>query len=369
MFRTMLTDSRYDFARQGFDVADIDATSEKFAQLFRVQNHDATQESQTFELQRIASARLLKLIGTGSAEPSIGSIFDAILQNWVTPLPPRIPVQIRLTKERLARRIATDVMLASSRIRVTEPPPPAEAIESQAGTSQDWTMSLPVHPGKGRAQNFSIPSSSIPSSSIPYLPSSPPRPHTTLPTPEPTPSLASGTTFTSSFSSPNAQTHNPIARLTKHLTITNPPITTPPSVNQVLLHWQLGADPNTYDWEATTRSVHESLHIDDEASATRRAKLQRKAERHLKRQRRETAIMQRKVESQPVIVRETGLRSSPGPRTAGFGGSSQTQSQSQSQGFGLGFVVASQVERGTHGGRLGSGKVGDGKKKQKKRGF
>jgi RNA polymerase I-specific transcription initiation factor RRN6 len=111
------------------------------------------------------------------------------------------------------------------------------------------------------------------------------------------------------------------------------------------MHWQVGEDPSTYDWQATTHSVREKLQVEDEASTARRAKLQRKAERHLKRQRRETQAMRQKAESQPTLIRQTGLRSSPGPA---FPSSSQAPTQSQVANR---IVVASQVERGMHGGR------------------
>ncbi|KAF2203198.1 hypothetical protein GQ43DRAFT_279210 [Delitschia confertaspora ATCC 74209] len=357
----------FDFAQAQFSVEDIDKASSQLSQLFELHREDADNESSSFELQRIAPAEILRLVGNKAEEPAISSIYDFILQNWIAPLPSTIPGRVRYVKEQLARRIATEIMLASSRISVVEPPQQAEPKISQSTssqiTTQEWSATVPVlsSPRKQSERGSSaIPGSSFP---LPLISSSPPPyiPRNTLPTPEPTPSIVSGSTFASSIA---AAPFNPTSHLRKHLTINNPPATMPPSVNQVLLHWQIGDDPGMYDWDMMTKAVHEKLNVDDEASLARRAKLQRKAERHLRRQRRETmamvqkGILREKAESQPIMptVPNNFMRSSPGP---GFGGGSVGGS-----GFGGGFggggssqgttqpvVVASQVERGVHGGR------------------
>jgi RNA polymerase I-specific transcription initiation factor RRN6 len=115
------------------------------------------------------------------------------------------------------------------------------------------------------------------------------------------------------------------------------------------MHWQrhLNQDPETYDWEATTRAIQEASEAEgDGLSASRRARLRRRAERHLKRQRRETAAAAAAASaSQPLLVTELAqFRSSPGPAIPGAGSSQSGVGSSQ-------MVIASQLERGAFGGR------------------
>ncbi|KAF2188381.1 hypothetical protein K469DRAFT_627997 [Zopfia rhizophila CBS 207.26] len=342
-----------DLAPSQIRITDIDEVSSQLVELFNNTRTDF-EDSPSLELRRIASEQVLRLIGSNNSEPAIAFLYDIILQNFIAPLPYNIPSCIRQAKERLTRRIAVEVMLASSQIRSVEQHQPTQApMQSQAGPSQDRGIALPILPSrKGKEREHEM-------SSDPGLDTSSPPPsykqpiRTAPPTTEPTPSLASGTSYTTPYST----TEFPAKILSQHLQITHPKGTIRPSVKQVLLHWERSTDPWNYDWDTVTRTVQEELGSRDGMSAERRAKLQRKAERHLKRQRRETELMQkRNVESQPVV------RSSPGPVEEGIGLGS---SQSQVQGLGSSQVqmVASQTVPGRFGGRLDR----KGKKKEKSR--
>ena len=139
-----------------------------------------------------------------------------------------------------------------------------------------------------------------------------------------------------------------------------------PNVIQVATHWQLGADPRTYDWTATERALQpEDL---DEESQQQREKERKRKQRREKRQQREDELMKAKAFNQPTLF----PRSSPGPILGGMDSSSQMPTQMSSQvpvsenGFrGPGgrdiLGPQSQVEPGKFGGRL------DKKKKKKGR--
>jgi RNA polymerase I-specific transcription initiation factor RRN6 len=323
---------RFDLADSTLEVSDVDATS---AMLHNLCLSDGFDKTTGLQLVSFDGAFAMEL---GLRQATISTLYDTILQNWIAPLPSRIPGRTRQTKERLARRVAAMVVLANIRLqRPVKSVTPGSPKRSQTGFSQDSGVELPNFPNNPGLSDsleplFSFLSSSqIPSSygaAIPSLPSHP----------------APGTS------------------LSQFLQITKPP-PMPPNMSQLLMHLQPNTDPSAYDWDATTRTINEQLHIGDEEQVSQKDKerVKRKAERLLKRQQRERDL-EKKAESQPLLFgREAGgLRSSPVPMTMRFkAGADKSSSQapktmsSQSQGFGglrMG-VLQSQVEPGRHGGR------------------
>jgi RNA polymerase I-specific transcription initiation factor RRN6 len=304
-------------------VSDVDEASTKMLDLF-----PSAASQLDLEVLNIASGFVLGLSENATADsPTIASLYDAILQNWIAPLPADIPVPVRQSKERLARRTAAEVILASARIRRIEVP---QRLHAQLDPSQDGEATI------------------LESSSQPLFPD-----ESLLP-----PSSSSlGSTERPMAQPPSATvTVDPLTRLSKHLRIDSlqaKPI--PASIAQILSHWQPETDPRTYSWEATEEALQEEAE-DDEASQQKREKSKRKRERRDRRQKREDDVFKATTVSQPQV-----LRSSPGPSFGtgmGLGMSSQipatSQSQSQSQMFGGlgGLGVYSQVEPGRHGGRL-----------------
>ncbi|KAF1993582.1 hypothetical protein P154DRAFT_557650 [Amniculicola lignicola CBS 123094] len=337
-------------------VADVDEASSILQELLI---HDS--ESSLLELRQLAPGLYLHSIDAHGQEPTISQLYDNILQHYIAPLPATISNRLRQKKEWCARRIATDVILADIRVRLKQPNQSSEEFagsqlvnSSQPRNSQDSGAALSMRSSskvkeRGDSQNQ------------PFSPSSVMWSQSSLPTPEPTPSIASGTAHPDH---PSAST--PLSRLSQHLQITKPLPTVPSNLNKVLMHWNMNSDPSTYDWDATTRAQEELFGTaedqetveDIESRESRQLKAKRKEERRAKRQKREQELFKRQAESQPTV-----LRSSPGPMFGlGFGYSSQTLSQSQSQAkrqggaFGGKEFVQSQVEPGRHGGRPGKAK-------------
>ncbi|KAI4939874.1 uncharacterized protein J4E92_001160 [Alternaria infectoria] len=333
-----------EFTHTQFHVADIDEASSNFQELFSSPNGQ-----DTVDVQRIAAMRVLGL--TDDSDLTISDAYDSILQTWVAPMPPDIPIRIRQRQELLARRIATELMFSSTCIRDDRIQVPAVGI--QRGQSQDSTVALPILPARPKEATFNFtsrypasqplptpPYSSIPPSSLPpssVYGSSPPE----IPSMEPASS-------------------DPLGRLSKYLQTSKDPVIIPPTVSQSLAHWESEKDPNTYNWVSMERTLRaEEL---DEESQQQRDKERKKKERREKRQQRENELMRAKTASQLNAY----PRSSPGPMLGGMGSSSQVPSQSQSQsqvpfqtgGF---MMPQSQVERGKFGGKL------DKKKKKKGR--
>ncbi|KAF1924291.1 uncharacterized protein M421DRAFT_424930 [Didymella exigua CBS 183.55] len=311
------------------DVPDIDEASAKVQQLF---------ESQSINVLRpIASQQVLRL--PGAEQTSITNLYDTVLKDWVAPLTAQIPVSVRQAKERLARRVATEVILASTQLRPSE--------EEQSIPSSSGPASLPVLPSESLdAISSSLPTP--PQSSIP--PSSPLFPESSRP-----------------------RRGDPLSRLRKHLVIDDVSNTTliglPPSVSDLLLHWQPGNDPSTYNWESTERAIRPE--VADEETQELLEKERKKRERRDKRQRREDELLRAKTQTsrQPLFSQPVFPRSSPGPFVGGMTASSQVPVPTSSQmpiqiydqgggfgglgGFGgmSGMVPQSQVEPGKFGGR------------------
>jgi RNA polymerase I-specific transcription initiation factor RRN6 len=327
---------RLEYAGLSIAVSDIDEASIQMQETLLIGDGEGGPK-----LQRIAADYVLGSLATGTQDSStILSLYDTILHNWVAPLPEDIPVQVRQHKERLARRVGAEIILATTRVRYQEEQP-QPVLESQHFPSQDSGVAFPEsssqpifsQPASSYLNTFNPPGTlNPPDTSSQLLPSIP----ETLPP--------------SRFCSQPVS--DPLSRLRKHLRIEKPlPERLPPSIAQVLTHWQPGANPNTYNWEEIEGAIQDSLAVDNESTQQKRDKARRKKERKDMRQRREDELFQHRTGSQPQM-----FRSSPGPtleRGVGMEMSSQVpvvQSQSQSQPFG-GMVVQSQREPGKHGGR------------------
>ncbi|KAJ4301356.1 hypothetical protein N0V90_003448 [Kalmusia sp. IMI 367209] len=297
-----------EFAILRASVDDVDEVSAHLQKLFPTEGFASPSK-----LKKIASSHVLGFENDGNEVPSsLSFIYDLLLQNWIAPLPGRIPARIRHTKERMARRIAAELMLASTRLRKPEK---HEALDVP---SQDSAVAL-----SSSAPDFQSQSSQLNDSNSP-----------------------------SASPAPDSRPVDPLSRLSEHLHINTSKVPViPPSIKQVLSHWQLGADPSTYNWESTERALADELELDQDQEGTqkKREKLRRKKERQAKRQKRENEMFTGKmVESHKVESQPQFSRSSPGPFFAAS--SSQAPASSQNPSFG-GLVVQSQAEPGIHGGR------------------
>ncbi|PVH96918.1 hypothetical protein DM02DRAFT_730873 [Periconia macrospinosa] len=298
-------------------VSDVVDASTGLVRLFPEEEH-----GDRLRLRRIASDYVLGLTETDDQETStVLSLYDTLLKGWIAPLPAEIPVSVRQRLERLARRIAAEVVLSTTRLR-HDPVDTLDISQPSANQHEDEVVPNVLTP----------PSSSDPFSS--QLQSS-------LPT-------ISETASKSPAESKPAP--DPLSRLSKHLRIEKRSTgDVPPGIAQVLTHWQTGTDPKTYDWTAVEEAIQEEVEAEDQETRAKREKARRRKERQEKRQRREDDLFKHRTSSQPQV-----LRSSPGPTFVIPHSmqmpSSQSQSQSQSQPF-PGLIVQSQAEPGKHGSR------------------
>ncbi|KAJ4351778.1 uncharacterized protein N0V89_007121 [Didymosphaeria variabile] len=299
-----------EYAEAIVTVDDIDDASAKLQEICLTDGR-----ASSLQLRRIASDFVLGFSAEESQNaPSLSSIYDLVLQNWLVPLPGIVPARIRQNKERMARRLAIGVTLASTRVRplsdvvvgtITQPDPRQDIAVARSSSPPQYSSQSDRQSQSSQA----VHSASSPSST---------------------------------------RLDDPLTRLSKHLhmtTITPPEV--PPSINQVLSHWQVGADPSSYDWEASERAFAEELELmQEEGTQKRRERARRKKERQAKRQKKEDQLFTGRVESGKVESQPQLLRSSPGPASPTI--SSQVPAPNQYQPI----VVQSQVEPGRHGGRL-----------------
>ncbi|KAL1591429.1 hypothetical protein SLS60_012042 [Paraconiothyrium brasiliense] len=298
-----------EYAEATVTVDDIDDTSAKLQEICLKDRH-----ASSLQLRRIASDSVLGFGAEKTQEPSsMSSIYELVLQNWLVPLPGMIPARIRKNKERMARRLAIGLTLASTRVR------PCSDGAVQTITQPDPRQYIAVARSSSPPQYSSQSDRQSQSAQAGYS--------TLLPS--------------------SARLDNPLTRLSKNLHITTiTPLEVHPSINQVLSHWQLGDDPSSYDWEASERAFAEEIELmQEEGTQKRRERARRKKERQAKRQKKEDQLFTGRVESGKVESQPQLLRSSPGPASPAI--DSQIPAPSQHQPF----LVQSQVEPGRHGGR------------------
>ncbi len=282
------------------------------------------------------------------------SIYDAIVATYLTPLSPQASDRTRVNKERLARRVAADLFLASIAIYPTFTAP-TDLVNDGIVADRATSKSTPY--------SSNGPFASTPSS----LPDHP--------------------TLTTATASTEEEEVDPIlTRLRKYTTISSPPPISTLSnstLSSILRHLPTSphTNPETYNYRATERALADEAEEEELALAAGQAdpRARRKAEKaRLARLRREE-IRKRRLATEELKssqsrgpprvlttqfgggesvreVQSSQLRGAPGWDVSGAGGSSQTPADGSGLGLGLGLgpeVPMSQPERGVFGMRPG----------------
>lgn len=282
---------------------------------------------------------------TSDDEASLGTTYDSIISHWISPLSQDVSARVRMTKEILARRMAAEITLASNVLRVQDSEPTQDTQESGQSAGQSQTQS--------QSQSWFLPMRNAQLSQA--SPSTP-----VLPTPSPTatPSLITNSSRTSLLG-PAAE----YSRLSRYTTFSKPaPASLPRPLAKVLAHWQPGTDPDAYDWVFTSRSINrevEAEEADSQLTEKERARLARKTERMLKRQRKENAASQQQMAASSqmpeLVVSASQPANADTQRSGRNADASAVPASSQSVGMGVG--TASQAAPGRFGGRPPAKKV------------
>ena len=261
----------------------------------------------------------------------ISDLYNSLIAAWIGPLSHGVPNRTRISVEKMLRNLAGQLCLASYAMI----PDSAEenGDEEPDKPSTTATFTLPVR-RRVSLTNFKkdkepetksspppLPSSQPPTD-VGFLPSSPLR---ALPTSELAPPLPSQISATSSTEDPASRNLQAYASLT-------PQPALPIKLSNLLDHWQVGADPATYSWEA----AQQAFASNDEEELEAHAKRRKRTEKHRKRQ------------------REHDLGSSSRPVSDRLGGSQPQQAQKdglESSQTTASMVTASQAEPGRFGGQ------------------
>jgi RNA polymerase I-specific transcription initiation factor RRN6 len=235
-------------------VPDIDQAAAEFKDMIssKTNGEDMDDIDQMLQLARVGYSTLD--LGPNN-DMDLMAVYDNIMAHWLTPLSQTVPGRVRLVKEQLARRIAAGICLASHVLRQPLLKPNEEMTPDTQATEDV----------------FSFPQSSLPT-----------------PSPTATPSM---TTVTSLSSHPSTLVSSEFARLQRYTTFSSEkstPAPLPKGLTNTLAHWSLGSNPDKYDWLAVQREQEKRAEEEDEdLTPKERARLKRRAEKLLLKQRRE----------------------------------------------------------------------------------
>ncbi|KAI5207511.1 hypothetical protein E4T39_01936 [Aureobasidium subglaciale] len=243
-------------------VPDIDQANAEFKDMIaaRTENRNIPEVSEIYlQLASIASKSALNLGVKTNINPT--SVYDNIIACWLTPLSQTVPGRVRLVKEQLARRIAAEVCLASHVLRQPSVRPVEVSTQLRETQATDDLFSSQL-----RSMQSSLPT----------------------PSPTATPSM---TTATSLSSHPSTLVSAEFARLQRYTSFVpekSTPGPLPKTLTNTLAHWSLGGDPDKYDWLGMQREQERKAEEEDEdLTPKERARLKRRAEKLLFKQRRE----------------------------------------------------------------------------------
>ncbi|KAG8528071.1 uncharacterized protein KY384_006987 [Bacidia gigantensis] len=280
-------DTLYELTDTDMSVRDIDDVEEKLYELLKdtncmlddsVDSMESAQDNVGINIPQIPLS--VGLVQPPPRESGLRSIYNDLLHSFLSPLPSTVPVQVRVSLERLIRSIALQLCLASypARPRLATYPSDGHRQGLHDQPQQRLTFELPVR-GKTfasttvasqdriRAAKPASPSKSAPDSSA--EPSSPMY------------DSASAKTSMSASTEPSyssvAKTEDPTSKYLRSLTSLAPQPVLPLELSSILEHWTLGADPDNYDWVATTQAQARDTEAEEvEASSSQRRKAKRR---------------------------------------------------------------------------------------------
>ena len=207
--------------------------------------------------------------------------YDELVKRWITPLHSAVPARIRVSLSRDLKNIASQICLTSfglhkvsgdlSNFEETEP---KDADGDETVLTVRRKISSGELPSKEKGKLFD--------GIRPSRRASPSLPGSVLPTPARTPSVHSQT---SAFS-PTDVEDEACQRLRALVRFEpQPPLTE--QASKLLAHWQLGANPTDYDWEATKKALQTP---ESETDAETLRKQRKKSKKRVKEQQKADAL-------------------------------------------------------------------------------
>jgi len=244
-----------------------------------IENHESlwNASSKNLVISRLQSSVLSRHTGNDNIanDPNLMAMYDGMVELFISCLPRKTPGPARLAKERLARRIATELYLSSLAVSLRAGPSPKSNIREDSRTVE---FELPVRRKGELASQISLQvhSTSLRGAS---------EPATTLPTPASTPSLASRA---SNASIGEPEDSNAVLRLRAYATTIKSQPQLNPNKSIILSHWPSipGSSPAHYSWEATRKALASQNGLQNEEDTfaqEEEARRRRRTEKFLKR--------------------------------------------------------------------------------------
>ena len=302
------------------------------------ENGDDKEGGRQLMVSTILTPKLLATLGfRDSAE--LHSIYEHLIQTWIVPMSRQIPGRVRIAMEKILRDIAGQICLASYAIRIDVVSKGEEdedhSEDGEAGARfilpvRRRTLATSLGKGKGKERSDAVPSpppvSSQMSEDASFMP---PSALPALPTPEPTPSLRSGSSMASLASSEDPASQ----RLRAYASLTPQPAL-PAKMAKLLGHWQVGVDPAKYDWEVAYQA-----NVTEDGSGDESQKRERERAAKRRKKPRESTVG---PSAQPTSKRLGNSQPQQGQVPPNLQSSSQQTERA---------VTMSQVEPGKFGGR------------------
>lgn len=271
--------SLFDIHQENLMLSDVDGTTALLEELLSSADlkHPALsgENGTTATLTVVQLADFTQAVRRLVHDGSPSELYDAIVSDWIKSLAPDIPGEVRLAKDTLARQITAEVSLSSHIIRRRQI---VEAVDenivtSQADVASEASDKFQRHRQSDKERNHqtSLPDITVFGSR----------------TSSRAPSVTTSASRSSSIDEPIGY------NLSSYIVCTKPlPTSIPHPLRRVLRHWDVGTDPMDYDWRARSQRVTrqaEEEELGSQLTERERARLQRKAEKLIRRQEREAA--------------------------------------------------------------------------------
>ena len=259
---------------------------------------------------------------------SLLQIYEKAIQHWITSLSPDVPGRVRLYLDERLRSIVIQVFLASFGIQKLSWIPSEGSAPDMDSTSN--RLILPER-RKGTAVVSSKEKERSQASQFPHgLEKIPSSSH-----PSTRDAQKSSQTHSQKSAYSDVEVESESYKRLRALTSLDVLRTLPKAARIVLSHWELGADPSKYNWEATQEAIAQAEKGEENRDDRQAMKQRRRQEKQSQRQR--DSVAEGTSQSQPPMVQSSQFEASSvvqssqigplitsrQPQRTPFGGSSQ----------------------------------------------
>lgn len=239
---------------------DIDEVAAKFKDLMmELPEEDEVEAKKILSISQLNGSDSSLLTGLTDAAPDLIAVYNNLLEIWVTCLPAQAPGSVRLMKERLIRKVATELTLSSFAVSMK---PPSQ-VQKPEEISEADRMELDSGTPFSSSQPEPIPESSQISSRTAI------RDRGLF-----TPSYTSSSSDSSTYAGEGFE--DPAMAVLRKYANFRPQPPPGPKQSRILSQWTLGDDPNQFSYEAFQAANAASDDGDEEMRLSQQARERRK---------------------------------------------------------------------------------------------